>query len=320
MKYISMENTTVPVSTMIFGTAIQPLKKGENADDLLDKIIEKGITTFDTARSYGKCEESFGIWVKKRGIRNKINILTKGCNPHQTGLTFTPESLRMELEESLRQLQVDYVDFYALHRDDTSVDVGVYIDILNEFVREGKIRNLGASNWTYERMAEANRYAKEHDLLGFSFGSPAFSLAEVVRDPYGGSVHLSGEGKKTAREWFRDNKIPVFSYSAFARGFMSGKYRTDMKEPVTDVLSTWTCQEYVCPENLERLRRAEELAKEKKVTVSQINLAWIMGQDFICCPIFSPSTIEHLLENLKGMELSLTENEMKWLNLEENLI
>lgn len=316
MQYITMKNTTVPVSKLIFGTAIAPLKNCEGADDLLDRVLEEGITTFDTARSYGNCEKEFGIWVKKRKNRNRINILTKGCNPHQTGLKFTPESLRMELEESLCQLQVDYVDFYALHRDDTTENVSVYIDILNEFVKEGKIRNFGASNWTYERMEEANRYAQSRNLEGFSFGSPAFSLAEVVRDPFGGSVHLSGKGKEKAREWFRDQKIPVFSYSAFARGFMSGKYRTDMSEKITDVLSIWTCKEYDCPENIERLRRAEILAKEKNAAVGQINLAWILQQDFVCCPIFSPSSIEHLLDNLKGMKLHLTEGEMKWLNLE----
>lgn len=316
MQYISMENTTMPVSKMIFGTAIAPLQKEENADELLDRVVEEGITTFDTARSYGQSEASFGKWVKKRGLRNKINILTKGCNPHQTGLKFTPESLRAELEESLHQIQTDYVDFYALHRDDENVNVGVYMEVLNEFVKEGKIRNFGASNWKYERMAEANQYAKSHNLKGFSFGSPAFSLAEVVGDPFGGSMHLSGAGKQAAREWFQKENIPVFSYSAFARGFMSGKYRTDRKEKPEEVLSAWTCQEYVCPENMERLQRAECLAKEKNATVAQINLAWILQQKFVICPVFGPSTVEHLMENLKGMDLCLTQEEMKWLNIE----
>ena len=317
METKKMDRVTAPVSRMIYGAAIRPLCDGTGADDILDAVFAAGITTFDTARSYGLSERELGKWVAKRGLRDKLNILTKGCNPHQTGLQFTPESLRGELEESLRQLDTPYADFYALHRDDETQDVGVFVDTLNEFVSEGKIRLFGASNWTWKRMDAANRYAANHGLMGFSFGSPAFSLAEVVRDPWGGSIHLSGADNRDARAWFRDNGIPVFAYSSFARGFFSGKFRTDQNPE--DCLPWGTCQEYVCPENLERLRRAERLADEKNLTVGQINLAWILAQDFDCHPIFSPSTRPHLEENLRGLNVTLTPQEQKWLNLEADI-
>lgn len=315
MEYISYENITTRLSRMIYGTGNKIMTDGDGADEMLDCVIEQGITTFDTARSYGNSERNLGNWIAKRGNRNSINILTKGCNPHMTGVPVSAETLREELMTSLNELQTEYVDFYTLHRDDTNVDVAVYIETLNAFVEEGKVRSFGASNWDYRRMEEANTYASEHGLKGFTFGSPAFSLAEVVGDPWGGSIHLSGDDNADAREWFAKKQIPVFAYSSFARGFFSGKYRTDMKQEVTDVLPPWTCKEYVCPENLERLKRAEILAAEKGVTVSQINLAWILAQPFVCCPILGPSTEGHLLENLKGMELKLTEQEILWLNL-----
>lgn len=317
MESIKFDKLQVPVSRMIYGTAIQPLMEGRDADEILNLVLENGITTFDTARSYGKSEEGLGRWIQKRGIRDQINILTKGCNPDQTGIKFSRESLREELSQSLAALQTEYVDMYCLHRDDTSVDVQVFIEVLNEFQAEGKIRLFGASNWNYKRMECANEYAYAHNLNGFSFGSPAFSLAEVVGDPWGGSVHISGADNKDAREWFEKNRIPVFAYSSFARGFFSGKYRTDMEQKVTEVLPPWTCEEYVCAENMERLRRAEQLAAEKNASVGQINLAWILAQPFVCCPIFSPSSAGHLLENLKGLELRLSEKEIRWLNLEE---
>lgn len=317
MDYIHLKQLSTPVSRMIYGTAIKSLMEGNDADEILDKVCAQGITTFDTARSYGKSEESLGRWIAKRGNRNKINILTKGCNPDQTGLKFTPESLKGELHQSLQALQTEYVDMYCLHRDDTSVDVGVFIETLNEFKADGKIRCFGASNWHYERMKAANEYAYVHNLEGFSFGSPAFSLAVVVSDPWGGSVHLSGSENIEARKWFAENKIPVFAYSSFARGFFSGKYRTDMECDIQDVLPSWTCEEYVCEENMKRLRRAEKLAQEKSATVGQINLAWILNQSFICCPIFSPSSIGHLMDNLKGLDVRLTQEEMLWLNLEK---
>lgn len=318
MDHICFKQLSVPVSRMIYGTAISPLVAGENADELLDQVLAQGITTFDTARSYGGSEAALGRWIKKRGIREKINILTKGCNPHQTNLKFTPESLQGELTESLKALQTEYVDLYCLHRDDTTVGVDVFVETLNAFKAEGKIRAFGASNWEFQRMNAANEYAYAHGMEGFSFGSPAFSLAVVVRDPWGGSVHISGKDKADARKWFADNQIPVFAYSSFARGFFSGKYRTDMDCDVTDVLSYGTCQEYVCEENMERLRRAEMLALRKGLTVGQINLAWIMGQPLICCPVFAPSTTAHLMENLKGLDVTLTPEEMQWLNLERD--
>lgn len=317
MDSITLKGLTVPVSRMIYGTAIQALMSGGDADEILNKALEAGITTFDTARSYDQSEDGVGRWVEKNGLRDRVNILTKGCNPDMTGLKFSPESLRGELEESLRRLKMDYVDLYALHRDDPTQDVSVFIDTLNRFADAGKIRVFGASNWHHMRMDAANEYAYKHGLRGFAFGSPAFSLAEIVGDPWGGSVHLSGEGKKDARKWFRENNIPVFPYSSFARGFFSGKFRTDSGLAPLDVLPPWTCEEYVCEANLERLRRAEQLGREKGWSVGQINLAWILKQDFICCPIFSPSTVAHMDENLKGLEIELTKEQAKWLNLED---
>ena len=315
MQYIDFPGITAPLSRMIYGTAIRPLMEGENADEVLDHVFALGITTFDTARSYGQSENGLGRWLCDRNLRNRVNILTKGCNPDQTGIRFTPDSLRDELMQSLDALQTDYVDFYCLHRDDPEQEVSVFIDVLNQFKSEGRILAFGASNWHYLRMKEANAYAAKNGLAGFSFGSPAFSLAEVVGDPWGGSVHISGRDNADARRWFAENGIPVFSYSSFARGFFSGKYRTDRDLHAEDVLPPWTCEEYVCPENIERLKRAEALARKRNCTVGQINLAWILAQPFLCCPIFSPSTAAHIDENLKGLDLVLTEEEMKWLDL-----
>ena len=317
METIRLKNLKNDVSRLIYGTATPPMMAGEDADEALDYVLEQGITTFDTARSYGGSEESLGRWIEKRGNRRAVNILTKGCNPDQTGLAFTPESLRGELEASLRALRTDYVDLYCLHRDAPDVDVAVFIETLNGFIDEGRILAFGASNWHYTRMEQANEYAYAHGLQGFAFGSPAFSLAEVVGDPWGGSVHLSGADNAAARRWFEVNHIPVFPYSSFARGFFSGKYRTDRDRSPQDVLPPWTCEEYVCPDNLERLRRAERLADERGWTVAQVNLAWVLAQPFVCCPVFSPSTVPHIRDNLKGLDIHLTEAERRWLNLED---
>lgn len=97
MEYIKVNQLSMPVSKIIYGTAIKNLMDGESADDLLDIVLAEGINTFDTARGYGKSENELGKWIQKRCNRSKINIITKGCNQQQTGLTFSPESLRQEL-------------------------------------------------------------------------------------------------------------------------------------------------------------------------------------------------------------------------------
>ena len=316
MKTIPFHSLTIPVSRLILGTALPALMAGGEADEVLDAALAAGITTFDTARSYRGAEKAFGAWVARRGVRNRINIQTKGCNPDQTGLKFTPDSLRGELETSLSMLGTDHVELYALHRDDPSVPAGVFIETLNTFKQEGKILHFGASNWTWQRMAEANDYAAAHGLEGFTFGSPAFSLAVVVGDPWGGSVHLSGAENADARAWFLQSALPVFPYSGLARGFFSGKYRTDRDASPLDVLRPETCAEYDCPDNRERLRRAEAMAAERGCTVGQICLAWILAQPITFCPIIGPSNPQHLAENLRGLELELSDKDCRWLNLE----
>jgi len=317
MNYLKMEKVNNPISRLIYGTAIPQMMNGEDAGTILDAAYAAGITTFDTARSYIDSEASLGNWIQGRRIREKVNIITKGCNPDQTGIVFSQESLSQELNTSLEFLKTDYVDLYCLHRDDPKTAAGIFIEVLNEFLDQGKIHAFGASNWTYSRMDEANEYAYKHNLTGFCFGSPAFSLAEMIGDPWGGSVHISGPSNQTARNWFIKNEIPVFAYSSFARGFFSGKYKTSMKEDISTVLPSYVKEEYYYPENVERLYRAEQLAEEKHVTVGQINLAWILAQKLFVCPILSPSTPDHLAENLKGMEICLTHEECCWLNLEK---
>ena len=111
------------------------------------------------------------------------------------------ELIRKQNQESLERLQTDYTDFYVLHRDDPSYPVEKVIDVLNELVEEGKVKRFGASNWSLERIQAANEYAKAHGLKGFSLVSPAYSLAELVHDPWGGSVSLAGAKNQAAREW-----------------------------------------------------------------------------------------------------------------------
>lgn len=318
MEYVQVPGLAQPVSRIIFGTAIGSMVNGKDVSPLLDAVFQAGINTFDTARLYGGSEQSLGTWIQKRDNRNQVRILTKCCSLGEKDMPLTPQNMEEELSRSLTALQTDYVDLFAAHNDNPQAEPGPIMETFNDLKAQGKIRCFGVSNWTHLRMEQANEYAYKHNLSPLSFGSPAFSLAEMIGDPWGGSVHLSGPDNQEARAWYRSNHLPVFAYSALARGFFSGKYRTEMGDQVAKVLHECVRTEYYYPENVERLKRAEQLAAEYNVTVGQICLAWILAQEEITvCPITGPSNTKHLQENLEALRIQLTKEECRWLNLEE---
>lgn len=318
MEYIQLEGITKPISRVTFGCGGSQMMAGENADELLDACVEMGITTFDTAENYGLSEVSLGNWMRRRRNRDDVVIITKGCHPYNGVDRVTPKDLTRDIEQSLERLGTDYIDIYFLHRDDLKIDVGEMVEILNEYYRKGKIRAFGGSNWTHERIQAANDYAKAHDLVPFTVSSPYYGLADQLEDPFGGGagcVSLSGPGNKVAREWYFQNDMPVFAYSSIARGFFSGRVKSDHPEAVAEVLDEYAIKGYCYQENFERLRRVEKLAMEKNCSVPEIALAWTLAQPLKTVLVVSARTAERMQNNLKAFDVTLTDAEIAWLDL-----
>lgn len=121
------------------------------------------------------------------------------------------------------------------------------IDALNELQKEGKIKVFGVSNWVHERIEEANRYAKEHQLQGFSVSSPHFGLAEQIADPWGGNcVTITGKQNKAARNWYQENQMPIIAYSSLARGLMAGRIKSSQEVQAAEILDPFCVKGYVC--------------------------------------------------------------------------
>lgn len=317
MNYHSLPGIPNPLSALTYGTPGTATRITSRADAFrsYDLAWEAGFRTFDTAHSYGAGEETLGMWLASRKHRGEAVILDKGCNPGQKGSAdhFSAQTIRQQIEESLRRIQTDYVDLYILHRDDPSVSVDAIVEELNKLKREGKILLFGGSNWTMERVKAANTYAAAHGLEGFSAVSPAYSLAEYIYDQWGGSVALSGEKQRPYRDWLRETRLPVFCYSPLGRGYLSGKFRTDGAEPIEKCIGQGSIMEYDCPLNRERLQRAEVLAKEKNCSVPQICLAWLLRQPLNLFPIVAPSSDAHIRDNTGALEITLTDSEAEWL-------
>lgn len=316
MLYEKLEGISAPLSRLVYGTnAKMSAEDSALASDCLDMAWEAGFRTFDTAHSYGNSERNIGLWLTKKRVRSEMVILDKGCNPGQAGSNdvFSRKTIQEQLKMSLDRLQTDYVDMYMLHRDDEKKPVDEIVETLNELKEEGKVLRFGGSNWKMYRVKQANDYAKKHGLCGFSILSPAYSLADYVNDPWGGSVSISGEENKGYREWLVENQMPVFNYSALARGFLSGKFRSEEKEHIQQYLFEGTIKEYLSAANLMRLERAEKLAGKKGAFVSQICLAWLLAQKLNLFPLVSPSTKEHIMEVTSSLDVHLSEDECKWL-------
>ena len=168
MEYIKLDGINNEISRIAFGCAIEPMLAGENVHELLDACVDMGITTFDTAENYGLSEVSLGNWMRDRKNRDKLVIISKGCHPYDGKDRVNPEELIKDIEDSFKRLGTDYIDIYFMHRDDLKIEVGPMVEILNEYHKKGKIGAFGGSNWTHERIEEANMYAKEHGFTRIS--------------------------------------------------------------------------------------------------------------------------------------------------------
>ena len=303
------------VSRIFLGTAISPILDGKEADVLLDQMYALGINAFDSARGYGLSESVLGRWVKHRKNREEVVLLTKCGNATPTGTVHIDRDVMTnELKRSLSELGTDYVDILLLHRDDVNTSIAEYLETFNDFVREGIIKSFGVSNWTVERIQEANAYAAEHGLCPFSISSPNFGLAEQVNDPWGGNcVTISGQGNKEVRDWYSRTNMPVLAYSALGRGFFSGRFEAGDYETAKSVLDAYAQKGYLYPVNMERLERCRMLAEKHKCSVAQIAMSYIFSHSMNVFAVVSTTSPERMRLNLESSKLKLGKEEVMFL-------
>lgn len=319
MQYLEIKGVNKKISRIFCGTATKPYNLGGDCCDIFDSMLALGVNTFDTARVYGGAERALGKWIARGGVREKIVILSKCCHPNILGVKrVNARAMRADLKKSLEELGTDYIDVYLLHRDNPSVPAGEIVEALNAIHAEGRIGAFGGSNWTHERLEAAQEYAYSHNLIGFSVSSPNFSLAEQVRDIWGGGVSISGASGAAARQWYKKNGMAVIAYSSLARGLFSGKAKSADPVGARAVLDKFAVKGYFSEENFVRLSRCEELARIKGVTVAQAALAYVLCQPFPSFAAVSCSRAERMSENLRSLDVHFTADEIAYLELEKD--
>ncbi len=319
MQYGNVPGVTKPISRLVQGTAntvFDPSKPAQ-AFALLDLAMEYGVNTFDTAHCYGEGNEStLGRWVRERDVRDKVVILAKGAHPYGHNRV-TPEDIESDMTESMKRQGLDYFDLYVLHRDDPAVPVGPIVEALNKHQKAGRIGAFGGSNWSWQRIKEANDYAGERGLTPFAVTSPNYSLAEMYEEPWSGCVSISGTQGQDARDYYAQSGIAVMPWSSMAGGFFSDLYGRDNLDTFgKDDGFAQICIKCYCGEtNFQRLDRARELAESKGLSVAQIALAFSVSQPLNLFSLISSLTPEQFAANAAALEIRLTPQEMAYLDL-----
>lgn len=321
MKHHAIPGTDLEVSSycygvMRFGTSV----KGREMHALYEQYCSAGGNFFDTAHSYavwrpggdGASERCLGECVRSLGNRDEVVISTKGGLPrqepfyHRPDDCMTPAVLSSDITESLERLQIDRIDLYILHRDDVRHPAGEIIDTLNDEITRGRVRYIGASNWTVERLAEANAYAAAKRKHGFVVSSPQWNLVRPNHPP----INWDGTHDTTAHmmteadvAWHRDSGLAVMPWSPTAYGYVAG---ASGRNP----------ESFDNPVSRARRERARQLARELGCTPNQVALAWLRAHAFPVFPILGTTNPLHLKDSLDADAVSLTPEQRDWLTRE----
>jgi aryl-alcohol dehydrogenase-like predicted oxidoreductase len=311
MKYHSFPPLGQDLSRLVLGTMVFSLEALDLTFELMEAWLALGGNIVDTAHVYsgGNSERALGRWFQETGRRNDVVVIDKGAHHNADRRRVTPEDITCDMRDNLARLKTDTIDLYLLHRDDPDVPVGPIVECLEAHRRAGRIRAYGGSNWSPQRLAEANAYARNHGLQGFTASSPNLSLAVQNEQIWDGCLSATDPETKA---WYQRTQIPLFAWSSQARGFFTGLYSPENLEDETIV------RVYYSEGNWERLRRAAELGKRKGgYSANQVALAWVLHQPFPVFPLIGPASVAELQNSVAALEIELTPDEVAWLNLEE---
>ncbi|ATB50459.1 aldo/keto reductase [Corallococcus macrosporus] len=275
----------------------------DDAFRILDAFVDRGGTALDTADVYsdwapgatgGDSEKIIGEWLASRGNRSKVVVATKVAKwKAQPGLSAA--NIRAAIEGSLKRLQTDYVDLYYAHEDDAKVEQSEYLTAFDALVKEGKVRALGASNFTPERLASALAFSRGNGLRAF----------EVSQDHW----NLVARGlERTLVPLLEKEGLKELPYWSLASGFLTGKYRPGEK---VESSRAGSAERYLAePRNVALLGALDEVARAHRVSVTAVSLTWLRAQRVVGAPIASARTEVQLGALFESATLTLSPDEL----------
>jgi len=271
-----------------------------NSEAVLDYYFDNGGNFIDTADMYsqwapghvgGESETIIGNWMKRRGNRTKMIIATKVAKL-DTRPGLQPENIKAACNDSLRRLQTDYIDLYYAHQDDLDTPIEETLGAFDSLIKAGKVRYIAASNFTPARLQESLDTAKKLNLSSYIASQDQYNL-------------MDRDYEKTLMPTLKENGLAQIPFYGLARGFLTGKYRPGVT--VDSVRATGVANSYANERGWAMLEKLDLIAKEKKVSVAAVALAWLRAQPTVAAPIASATKLEQIKEIMQVIELSAEE-------------
>jgi len=289
---------------------------------LLDRFVALGGNFIDTARMYsdwipgekGRSERVLGDWLRARGNRAQLVIATKGMHPDLATIRVPRSSaaeIRADLEASLRALRVETIDLYWLHRDDPARPVGHFLDLLNAFVREGKVRAFGFSNWTAVRLRAAHDYARHSGQQTLTANQPFWCLGcRQSKEPgFTGWVKMDA----AMHAFHVESGVAVIPYTAQAKGFFTKAQLPSERQP-----RDFAAHEFNTSANQALARVVGAIARTRGVPPNAIVLGYLWTRPFPVVPIVGASSPVQLDDNFAAAGFRLDADEMRALEAASN--
>lgn len=309
MKKRTLGRSGIDIAPLVFGGNVFGWTADEaRSFELLDRFVERGFNTIDTADVYsswapglsgGESETVLGQWLTRRGRRDDIVLMTKvGLWEQRKGLSAA--NIEAAVEDSLMRLGTDYVDVLFAHIDDAEVPLEETLTAFDKLVKAGKVRALGASNYSAERLREALNVSQEQGLARYDVMQPLYNL------------HDRQDFESNLATLAQEQEIGVVSFFSLASGFLTGKYRS--QDDIKGSARADFLQGYFTERGQRVLQELLAVSDELSAKPAQVALAWLLSRPGLTAPIASATSLTQLDELLDAVTLPLPEPVLARLN------
>jgi aryl-alcohol dehydrogenase-like predicted oxidoreductase len=311
MKKRQLGKSGLEIAPLAFGGNVFGWTVDEQSSfKLLDGFVAGGLNFIDTADIYsgwapgnqgGESETIIGKWLKQSGNRERVIIATKvgmEMSPDKKGLA--KDYILRSAEDSLRRLRTDYIDLYQSHQDDPSTPLEETLEAYAQLIEQGKVRAIGASNYSAERLSEALRVSEENGLPRYESLQPLYNL------------YARAEYEETLEPVCLENGLGVIPYFSLASGFLTGKYRSEAD--LSKSARGGGIKKYLNERGFRILEALDQVAEEHDSTPARVALAWLIARPSITAPIASATSLEQLNDLIEATKLELDSDSIERLN------
>ncbi|WP_207004588.1 aldo/keto reductase [Trinickia mobilis] len=302
-------SSDLQVAPLVFGGNVIGWTVDEATSfSILDAFADAGLNFIDTADVYsawmpgnqgGESETIIGKWLAKHGKRDRLVLSTKvGKHPRRKGLS--AGNIQAAVEDSLRRLQTDYIDVYFSHEDDPDVPLAETLGAYQQLIEAGKVRVIGASNYSGARVLEALDLAQRYDLPKYLLLQPEYNLYERA-------VYETDLEPVAVAE-----RLGVVPYYGLASGFLTGKYRS--RADLANRARGSRVERYLNERGFLILNALDEVAQRRDATPAAVALAWLIARPSVTAPIASATSVEQVKSLAAAVHLMLTDADIRTLD------